>query len=186
VTGSILATLLSATFLAAVVGAIVNTTIARKKSLEEERSRVRTTYAEAFEAVAAYKELPYAIRRRRADQSSEERVRLSELGREIQGRLSYYLAWTRAESDEVGAAYARLVERLRATAGSASNRAWQEPPVASDAEMNLGKDKVDLGDLATFEEAYVNAVVADLRSRGRWRQALPSGSRRKRNDHPSS
>ena len=53
-TGSILATLLSATFLAAVVGAIVNTTIARKKSLEEERSRVRTTYAEAFEAVAAH------------------------------------------------------------------------------------------------------------------------------------
>lgn len=36
-TGTILATLLSATFLAAVVGAIVNTTIARKKSLEEER-----------------------------------------------------------------------------------------------------------------------------------------------------
>lgn len=133
--------------------------------------------------MAAYKELPYAIRRRRGDQGPEERVRLSELAREIQGRLSYYRAWTRAESDDVGAAYARLLERLRATAGSASNHAWQERPVASDAEMNLGKDKVDLGDLATYEEAYITAVVRDLRNRGRWRRALPFGSRTKGSGH---
>ncbi len=184
-TGGILATLFSTTFLAAVVGAIVNTTIARKKSLEEERSRVRTTYAEAFEAVTAYKEMPYAIRRRQGEKGPEERVRLSELAREIQGRLSYYRAWTRAESDEVGEAYARLLDRLRATAGSASNRAWKEPPVASDAGMNLSTDKVDLDDLATYEEEYMAAVVRDLRNRGTWRKSLPLGSRRGNRPSPT-
>lgn len=67
---TLITAILSGTFLAAIVtastSAIVTTRIARQKSREEERSRVRTIYAEAFQVVAAYKELPYAIRRRRA------------------------------------------------------------------------------------------------------------------------
>lgn len=71
---------LSGTFLAAIVtagtSAIVTMKIARQKSREEERSRVRTICAEAFEVVATYKELPYAMRRRRHDQPETERFRL--------------------------------------------------------------------------------------------------------------
>jgi hypothetical protein len=43
----------------------------------------------------------YAIRRGRHDESAAERVRLSEATHEIQGRLSYYVAWTATESSIV-------------------------------------------------------------------------------------
>jgi hypothetical protein len=48
------------------------------RAREEELARVRVMLAEAFQAAAEYKEFPYAIRRRRRDAPSEERVRLSE------------------------------------------------------------------------------------------------------------
>ncbi len=115
----VLAALLSGAVVAALIAAAVNTALARRKSLEEERARVRTVFAEAFEAVSAYKEFPYAIRRRRADAPAEERVRLSEELRKVQTRLTYYLAWTRAESQAVGDAYEALVTELRRLAGGA-------------------------------------------------------------------
>src|SRR5215212_6398586 len=53
--GALITAIVSATFLAAVISAglsaIVTSVIARKKFLEEERARVRTIYADAFEAV---------------------------------------------------------------------------------------------------------------------------------------
>lgn len=175
-TNSAISAVLSAAFLAAVmtalIGAIVNSVIARKKFLEEERTRVRATYAEAFEAVAAYKELPYAIRRRRHDQTEAERIRLSEDARQIQQRLSYYRAWTRAESSQVGQAYDALVSQLRATAGAACNQAWADAPVRTDAEMNIPSDKVDLRPITPYEDAYITAVADDLKRRKTWRAAL--------------
>ncbi|WP_297083120.1 hypothetical protein [uncultured Demequina sp.] len=53
--------LVSGSVVAAAIGAIVNTWLARRKSREEQAARVRVMLAEAFEAVAAYKEFPYAI-----------------------------------------------------------------------------------------------------------------------------
>ena len=35
----------------------------------------------------------------------------------MQAKLSYYTAWTKAESDEVGRAYETLVDELRKVAG---------------------------------------------------------------------
>lgn len=176
-TSAVVGAVLSAAFLGAVitavVGAIVNSVIARKRFLEEERTRVRATYAEAFEAVAAYKELPYAIRRRRHDQPEAERIRLSEEARQIQQRLSYYRAWTQAESLEVGQAYAVLVAQLRATAGAACNQAWIDAPVRSDVEMNIPSDQVDLRPITAYEDAYITAVASDLKRRKTWRAALP-------------
>ncbi|WP_145883782.1 hypothetical protein [Streptomyces sp. BK340] len=54
--------------------------------------------------------MPYAIRRRRADQLAEERIRLSETLREIQSDLAYHQAWTLLESPAVGAAFQNLVD----------------------------------------------------------------------------
>lgn len=163
--GGIITAIVSATFLAAVlsagISAIVTSVIARKKFLEEERARVRTIYAEAFQAVAAYKELPYAIRRRRRDQAEAERVRLSEEARKVQVRLSYYRAWTQAESDDVGEAYAKLVAQLRATAGAASHQAWADNPIGSDADMNIGTDKIDLSAITPYEDAFIAVVTTD-------------------------
>lgn len=163
---TLITAIVSGTFLAAIVtagtSAIVTIVIARRKSREEERSRVRTVYAEAFQVVAAYKELPYAIRRRRHDQPEAERFRLSEEARGIQERLSYYRAWTQGESRAVGQAYLNLVTELRKVAGGACHQAWLDEPCKTDADMNIGIDLVNLSTLGPLEDAYTAAVDADL------------------------
>jgi uncharacterized protein HemX len=96
--GGLTAVLLSGALLAAIVGAVVNTLLVRRNTMLEERARVRTMLAETYAAYAQYKEFPFAVRRRRADQPGEERVRLSEALKEVQARLSYYQAWTARRS----------------------------------------------------------------------------------------
>lgn len=160
--GGALGLLLTGAVIAAVIGAVVNTALARRKSLEEERARVRGVFAEAFEAVAAYKEFPYAIRRRRHDEPAAERVRLAEAMSEVQAKLSYYLAWSKAESPEVGHAYAELVTELRKVAGKACHDAWLAPAATADADMNIPPAVVDLGGLRSFEDAYVAASAKHL------------------------
>lgn len=171
--GAIITAIISASFLAAIVSALVTMLIARKKSLEEERARVRTIYAEAYQAVAAYKELPYAIRRRGRAQPEAERLRLSEDARKIQERLSYYRAWTQAESEHVGQVYAELVNQLRVTAGGACQQAWEDDPVSSDAEMNIGTGEVNLAAITPYEDSYITAFTIDIDRRRTWKAALP-------------
>jgi hypothetical protein len=154
---------ISGAVIAAIVGAAVNIALARRKSLEEERARVRTTFAEALQAVAEYKEFPYAIRRRRADAASEERVRLSEALRTVQAKLSYYTAWTKAESDEAGRAYETLVSELRKIAGKACHDAWLAPPASDDKDMNFPPGVVDLSALKPYEDAFAAAAQKHLK-----------------------
>jgi hypothetical protein len=158
VSGLILALLLSGAMLAAVV----NIVLTRRKSLEEERNRVRATCAEAFEAVAAYKEFPYAIRRRRNDTPEAERVRLSDELRHIQAHLSYFTAWMRGEDAALAAAFDALVANLRRVAGKACHDAWLAPGATSDAAMNFPAGVVDLSALTSYEDAYIAAVKAHL------------------------
>ena len=155
---------LSGAFLAALITAIINTWLARRRSREEERSRLRATFAAAFAAYSAYKEFPYAIRRRRADAPGEERVRLSEALRKIQADLAYHLAWTAVESQTIGEAYAELVRQVRQTAGTAMHEAWEAPPTDSDNGMNISHKLVDLSSLSPYEAAYIEAVRTHLRS----------------------
>jgi len=154
----VLGLLLSGAFIAA----LVNIVLTRRKSLEEERNRIRTTCAEAFEAVAAYKEFPYAIRRRRDDTPAAERVRLSEELRHIQTRLSYYTAWMRGEDATLARSFDELVTNLRRIAGGACHDAWLAPPATSDAEMNFPAGVVDLSGLTQYEDAYITAVKNHL------------------------
>lgn len=168
----LLTTLVSGAVIAAVIGAIVNTALARRKSLEEERARVRNVFAEAFEAVAAYKEFPYAIRRRRADQPAEERLRLSEELRKVQTNLTYYVAWTLAESAATGKAYGDLVRELRLIAGDACRAAWLAAPAVDDTDMNIAREVIDLSALSPFEKAYTDAVEAHLTEFLRLRRLL--------------
>lgn len=171
-TTSMVSPLLSAAVIAALVAAAVtgavNLWLARRRSLEEERARVRTTLAEAFAAYTEYKEFPYAIRRRRHDEPETERARLSEALRVIQARLSYYQAWTAAEAPTVGARYAELLTDLRRIAGTAMHDAWLAEPVTTDGAMNISPGVVDLSALQPRENAYTTAVQDHLRDLTTW------------------
>lgn len=126
--------------------------------------------AEAFQAVAEYKEFPYGIRRRRSDAASEERVRLSEEMRPVQARLTFYEEWTRIEDRAVGSAYAKLVRRLRAVACAACNEAWLAPAITSDADMNIPREQVDLAGLAEFEREFTDAASRYVGEFMKWRR----------------
>lgn len=160
--GGLTAAVLSGAVVAAVVTMWVNAALARRATRLEERARVRATLAEAYQAYTDYKEFPYAIRRRRADQPAEERIRLSEALRQVQSRLSYYQAWTLAESPDTGATYRQLVSQLRRVAGAAMRAAWLEPALDDDAGMNIGPDRVDLTELATAEQQFLQAAKSHV------------------------
>lgn len=81
----------------------------------DERQRRRHNHARAIEAVVAYNEMPYRIRRRRnePEHASSERTRLSDSFSEIQAELASCQAIIRADPDpDVRAAYDRLVTTL--------------------------------------------------------------------------
>ena len=155
---------LSASVVAAFVSGWVSVWLARRKGREEERSRIRDTFAEAFQTYADYKEFPYAVRRRDAARPAEERLRLSESMRAVQSRLSYYESWTTLESPTVGEAYATMVKQLRIVAGGAVREAWAAPGVSDDADMNIPLTRVDLTSLTPYEHAYREAVAKYLRA----------------------
>jgi len=83
--GLLLAAVISGAVLAAIITALINIVLARRKSREEERARLRQAFAEALRAQASYKEFAYAIRRRSSEKPAEERARLTDALREIQG-----------------------------------------------------------------------------------------------------
>lgn len=159
---------LSGAVFAAVLTASIAVWTARRKSREEERARQRDLFASAFQAYAAYKEMPYAIRRRRHDDGAAERIRLSEATREIQSELSYFTAWTAAESSTVGEAYAALVRELRKVAGGAMREAWQATPITEDPAMNIPPAVIDLSSLLPLEIAFTDAVRAHLDALAPW------------------
>lgn len=160
--------LLTSAVLAALLTGTLNIVLARRKSREEERSRVRTVFAEAFAAYTQYKEYPYVIRRRNIEKPGEERVRISEQLRQTQERLSYYSAWTRAESEDVGETYANLTDQMRASAGVAMKEAWQQPAISEDADMVIPSVQVNLGNLREHEMAYAAAVERHLKKLATW------------------
>ena len=184
--GTLAAAVLSGVVVAAVVSGWVNAALARRATRLEERSRVRSTLAEAYQAYADYKEFPYAIRRRRADQLGEERVRLSEEVRRVQSRLSYYQAWTIVESPETGAVYNDLVAQLRRIAGASMRAAWQEPALSDDAGMNIGSDRVNLAELREAEQNFLRAAEAHVTALATplWRRAVNRFRSRSRRTAP--
>lgn len=131
--------------LAAAITAVVAVLLHLLKTRSEEGSRARVLYAEAYEWYAAYKELPYAVRRRRVDEPAAERIRLSETSREIQAKLDHFKTWTALQNTEVGTAYAVLLLELRQVAGTSIHAAWNEPGTDTDSGMNMAPGRVDLG-----------------------------------------
>lgn len=105
-----------------------------------ERDRRRDNHARAVQAVVAYLQMPYAIRRRRCEQehASGERVRLTESFRLIQAELAMAESLMRSDPDPVVRhGFAQLVDVLRTDAGGAAAAAWGTPAITSDKQMGM-------------------------------------------------
>ncbi len=138
-----------------------------------ERTRLQKLYADAYSAVVSYQEFPFVIRRRRAptvdhpEIGGEERLRISSALHGVQEALNNYRAQISTESVSVSEAYEHLVTRTREIAGTYMHEAWDAHALDNDAGMNV---RLDYDDLAAPQDAYLNAVKADMTF---WRVAFP-------------
>lgn len=105
-----------------------------------ERQRRRELRARALEAVLAYREMPFMIRRRRSEpeERSAERVRLSMHFSEVQAELATCENLLVADGPGwLAQEYQELVSIARSTAGREAHEAWKVDPITKDAEMNM-------------------------------------------------
>lgn len=131
-------------------------------------ARRRAQFADAFSAVVSYEEFPFVIRRRRASNPEDERIRISTELRAVQERLAFHSAWLRTESPRVADAYDALLQETRRTAGSEMRRAWGMEAIGQDSDMNVAD--VDLSAIGPLKVAYLEAVRRHLS----WRRFLGS------------
>jgi hypothetical protein len=155
--------LLSAGIVAALITGTINLTLARRRSREEERARVRTTFSEAFRAYSEFREFPDAIARRNTDAPEQERQRLFEALRQIDARLAFYRTWALLEAPEVGTVYEALLQEARALVDKAMRVAWAQPVAADDIDRNLDPGLMAPAALLAEEQAFREAVAAHLR-----------------------
>lgn len=126
----------------------------------DERRRRREIHARALEAIARYYEMPFLIRRRRHDEASGERARLTERFADVQAELASCEALIRADGDPaVREAYAALVSGVRAHAGEQSSLAWDAAPITSDKQMGMGDVIEALRPITAAREACENAMA---------------------------
>lgn len=134
----------------------------------EERRRRREIHARALEALARYHEMPFLIRRRRHDEPSAERVRLTERFADVQAELASCEALMRADPDSaVRKAYAALVAAVRTHAGKQASSAWDTEPITSDAEMGMGDVIEALRPTVPVREACERAMAKSTAPRHR-------------------
>lgn len=141
------------------VSIIVFALTALVASVKDRDNRRRDTYARAFQVIAAYKEFPYVVRRRRSgDPSTEadERARISEELRTVQADLSYYGAWMDTESPRVASKYRALIVEVRRLAGQRIHDAWAEAPISEDKGMNI--PDLGLSQLDQSEKEFLSAA----------------------------
>lgn len=156
--------LLSAGIVAALITGTINLTLARRRSRDEERARVRTTFAEAFRAYSEYRQFPNAVIRRDTARAAEERQRLLEALRQLDARLAFYQTWALLESPAVGSVYDTLLLEARARVDKAMRSAWADPVSPDEVDMNIDPRLVDNEALAPYEQAFREAVAVHLRS----------------------
>lgn len=105
-----------------------------------ERQRRRELRARALEAVLAYREMPFMIRRRRneAEERSAERVRLSMHFSGVQTELATCEHLLVADGPSwLAQEYQELVSIVRATAGREAHESWKVDPITEDSDMNM-------------------------------------------------
>ena len=132
----------------------------------ERVNRRRDVFSKAFTTAVAYEEFPYIVRRRRASNPEDERIRISTELRKVQEDISYHSAWLFTESRHVSDAYEVLVRKLREIAGGEIRKAWCTPHIDADTEMNM--PDLGLAALKPFKQAYLVEVSDELSLIPRW------------------
>lgn len=139
---------------AALVASAVSLTTLWWNSRQSRLDRQRKLFAEAYAAVAEYREFPFIIRRR--DSTGMDRSTIHRDLSRVQVALHRYEAMLRVEAPTVAAAYARLVAETRRIAGAEISKAWDLPAAADDGDMHVAD--VDLSPLDSHESAFLAAT----------------------------
>lgn len=117
--------------IAALIGYLLNSYVVRRS----ERLR---HYAEALNAVGCYRQLPLTFRRLH-DGTPEMRTRLATLLGDTQVSLAYHRVLLTLDSRAVGAAYDKLIEKIREKNSAFRLDALSRPPASADVEIELGE-----------------------------------------------
>lgn len=127
--------------------------------MRDSLQRRQARHARALAAVAAYREMPFLIRRRRHDDLAGERARLSERFADVQAELATCEALIRVDTDKkVRRTYAALVADLRAHAGKQAHLAWNTKPITADAEMAMPDVAKALSEIDAAQRACESAM----------------------------
>ena len=137
-------------------------------SIQERRDRHREHFSRALQTVTQYEEFPFVVRRRRASDAEEERIRIATELQAVQADLTYHRAWLMTESGQVGAAYEELLRELRSKAGSEIHKAWLAAPPTDDAGMNIPGVGEKLALLEPLKDTYLTEVGDHLSLWPRW------------------
>lgn len=142
---------LASTLIVTVVGWLWNL---RQKRLDEHAKLLANAYA----AIAAYKEFAFAVRRRDPAEPVQERIRISEAMRAVQQDLTFHIAWVRGTSRRVSESYDALVGETRKVAGTAVREGWNNPAIATDEQMHMPEVAAALAELEPREREFLREV----------------------------
>jgi hypothetical protein len=149
-----------------VIGAIVTWMLARRGEAVDRR---RSGYATAMDALVAYAEYPYRLRRRTSDDGATLE-RLAELGHDTQQALRRSEAWIAGESRKAVRIFDEVRVALQPVLGTSCNEAWNSSPVAAASEMNLD----GWGPSAAIVDGQLARFKATIASRFGWRRLASS------------
>lgn len=153
-------TVLTSAVVAAVVSGAITLVTFALGGRRERKDRQRQVFADAFAAIAAYREFPFMVRRRNPDDDGAERVRLSSALSEVQQKLVQYRATLRVEAPRVARPYDALVAETRKVAGGYISDAWHRDAAKNDDEVSV-RD-VDLSALDPLDNSYLRTVSDHL------------------------
>lgn len=153
------AAILGSGLLSGLVATILN---GRRASAAERRDK----YAAAVEAVVAWAEYPYRVRRR-VDDDPQTLSKLADLGHDLQERLARHQAWVSAESSPVSHELNTVIDDARKRVSDSITEAWDAAPVTCAVGMNVSP--FGPGEMASVFGRLDSAV----RWRFGWRRVLP-------------
>ncbi len=105
------------------VVAIVLSAVGRKREHDDRR---KTLYSQAFEAVLAWEEALYRVRRRASDGSEDATIKNG--FHDLQERIAYHYGWLSIESAELGTSYMALADTVKRECAPLIQEAWAQRP----------------------------------------------------------